>query len=88
MDDKGISDLTISVGDQVKIISGYLKGKTGILEELDLKEEIVVIDGEEIKAHDGTALVAIQEKNNSTGKDVTYRYKLPPSALCKNLDAR
>ena len=67
----------ITVGTNVDIISGYLKGKRGLVsEDRGSYNEIREIDGKKVVVNTKKFLVQIVETDRSTNKPTTFHYEV------------
>ncbi len=67
----------ITVGTNVDIISGYLKGKRGLVsEDRGSYNEIREIDGKRIVVNTKKFLIQITETDRSTNKPTTFCYEV------------
>lgn len=70
--------ITVRNGDEVKVMKGKFKGKTGKVTKVDIKKQRVTIDGLQNKKKDGTKINAYFDASNlqiESLKDDRRRFK-------------
>lgn len=60
----GTRSITVRTGDEVKVMRGKFKGKTGKISKVDIKKQRITIDGLQNKKKDGTKINAFFDTSN------------------------
>lgn len=84
MDDKGILNQTMNIGDKVEVISGYLKGKNGTITEFRGSQNICeTINNQRVILNVPMVLFTVESKDSPTGKITQCSYEISISLLRK-----
>ena len=73
----------IRKGDEIKVIDGSLKGKTGTIERVNLKKCKVYVDNLKLKKVDGSEIMRVMEPSNLMITKINLDDKMRQKALSK-----